>query len=134
LKITEPRAPLSEVVQQLPLAIEHLRDAYPQGVVDVRRFRPNIVIADESEAFVENTWAGKKLAIGDEVILSASIPCPRCVNVTLPQDGLAREPGLLKAIAKRNLGDYGSLPCAGVYAGVVRPGRVRTGDGVRLLD
>lgn len=117
--------------------IDHLKAAYPPGVVDVRRFRPNIVVDGAGEPFVENGWAGRRLGVGDEVVLSVSIPCPRCVNVTLPQDGLAREPRLLKTIAQGNLldlGDYGRLPCAGVYAQVVKPGRVRTGDAVRLLD
>jgi uncharacterized protein YcbX len=117
--------------------ISYLSGAFPRDAVDARRFRPNIVVAGIGEAFVENKWAGRMLAIGDEVVLQVSIPCPRCVNVTLPQDGLAREPGLLKAIAQGNmveLGDIGILPCAGVYAGVVKPGRIRRGDALRLLD
>jgi uncharacterized protein YcbX len=71
--------------------IEHLGGVYAHGVVDVRRFRANIVVADAGEPFVENTWVGRTLAIGDEVVLSVSMPCPRCVNVTIPQDGLAHE-------------------------------------------
>lgn len=117
--------------------IERLSAAYPQGGVDVRRFRPNIVVADAGDAFVENSWVGRTLAIGDEVRLRVSLPCMRCVNVTLPQDDLGREPRLLKTIAQGNLvdfGDIGKLPCIGVYATVVTPGRVRTGDRVRVLD
>jgi uncharacterized protein YcbX len=117
--------------------IEHLSSVYSKGLVDVRRFRANIVVEHAGEAFVENSWVGRTLAVGDDLVLSVSMPCPRCINVTLPQDGLTREPGFLKVIAQGNLvdlGDYGRLPCAGVYATVVKPGRVRTGDAVRLLD
>lgn len=109
---------------------------HASGAVDARRFRPNIVVADAGEAFVENSWVGHTLAVGDEVRLRVTMACMRCVNVTLPQDDLPREAGLLKTIAQGNLvdfGDIGKLPCVGVYATVASPGRVRTGDRVRLL-
>jgi len=32
------------------------------------------------------------------------------------------------------LGDFGTLPCAGVYADVVRAGRIQCGDTLRFLD
>lgn len=117
--------------------LEHLQSVYPDGQVDVRRFRPNIVVQTDGAPFVENTWAGRRLAIGDHLILKATIPCPRCVNVTLAQDGLAREPQLLRAITQRNrvdLGAIGNLPCVGAYADVVQPGPIKRGDAIRWLD
>jgi hypothetical protein len=77
------------------------------------------------------------LAIGDEVVLRVTIPCPRCVNTTLPQSDLPPDAGILRTIAKHNrrdLGDFGSLPCAGVYADVMKPGTIRRGDAVRYAD
>lgn len=117
--------------------VEHLQAAHPPGAVDVRRFRANLVVEGVGEPFAENAWVGRKLGVGDELVLQVAMTCPRCVNVTIAQDGLPREPTLLKTIAQGNLldfGDYGRLPCAGVYATVLIPGRVRTGADVRLLD
>lgn len=117
--------------------IDHLQAAYPQGRFDVRRFRPNMIIRSQGEPYIENSWAGRTLAIGDEVVLRVTIPCPRCVNTTLPQVDLLHDPGILRTIAqhnRRDLGDFGKLPCAGVYADVVKPGTIRRGDAVRCVD
>jgi MOSC domain-containing protein YiiM len=32
------------------------------------------------------------------------------------------------------MGDFGNLPCVGVYADVIKPGRVRRGDAIRVLS
>jgi uncharacterized protein YcbX len=117
--------------------LDQLQMAYPQGRFDVRRFRPNIVIRSNGEPYIENSWAGRMLAIGDEVVLRASIPCPRCVNTTMPQHDLPPDPGILRTIAqhnRRDLGDFGRLPCAGVYADVVNCGTIRRSDRIRYLD
>lgn len=119
------------------VTLEHFQKHYPQGQFDVRRFRPNVVIQTDADALVENTWVGKAMAIGDEVVLRITLPCPRCISVTLAQDDLPRDPGILRAVAEQNmcdLGDFGVLPCAGVYADVIRAGHIRTGDRIRFLD
>jgi uncharacterized protein YcbX len=117
--------------------IDHLQRSYPQGRFDVRRFRPNMIIRSQGEPYAENSWTGKSLAIGDEVVLRITIPCPRCVNTTLPQGDLPHDSGILRTIAQQNrqdLGDFGKLPCAGVYADVLKPGAVHRGDAVRYVD
>jgi len=117
--------------------IDGLQALYPEGRFDVRRFRPNIVVRSQGEPFTENAWVGRTLAIGDEVLLRITIPCPRCVNMILAQVGLPHDPGILRTIAQHNmqdLGEFGSLPCTGVYADVVNPGTIRRGDAVRYLD
>jgi class 3 adenylate cyclase/uncharacterized protein YcbX len=117
--------------------LDHLQRAYPEGRFDVRRFRPNIVIRSQKEPFIENSWVGRTLAIGDEVALRITIPCPRCVNIILPQVDLPHDPRILRAVAEHNMrevGDFGTLPCAGVYADVVKPGTIRRGDPVHYLD
>jgi len=114
-----------------------LSKAYPEGRFAIRRFRPNIVVDTSESGFVENAWLGHTLAIGDEVKLEITIPCPRCVIPTLPQADLPKDPGILRAAAQNNrldLGDFGELPCVGVCANVVTPGTIRCGDAVRLLD
>jgi uncharacterized protein YcbX len=77
------------------------------------------------------------VAIGDEVVLRATIPTPRCVVTTLPQGELPHDPGILRTVAQQNLldlGEFGRSACLGVYADVVQPGVVRCGDPVRVLD
>jgi uncharacterized protein YcbX len=117
--------------------LDRIQQAHPQGRVDVRRFRPNIVLSGADAPFAESGWAGRRFAIGDEVVLKGSVATPRCVNTTIPQADLPRDGALLKAIARLNpvdFGDMGALPCAGVYADVERPGRIEPGDTIRWLD
>lgn len=106
--------------------LDRLRELYPQGRFEVRRFRPNIVIATDKAGFVENDWIGKTLAIGDVVRLEINGPCPRCVMTTLPQGDLPKDAGILRAAARHNAVNVG------VYASVVQPGTVRVGQAVRL--
>src|SRR5216117_768268 len=65
--------------------IERLRSLYPEGRFEVRRFRPNIVVSTrpDQQGFVENEWIERTIAIGDEVRLRITGPCPRCVMTTL---------------------------------------------------
>ncbi len=107
--------------------INKLRELYPEGRFEVRRFRPNIVIETPSgEAdFVEDKWVGGTLSIGEEVRLKVTEPCPRCVMTTLPQGDLPRDPGILRTAAKHH--DVH----VGVYASVLREGRIRRGDAVQ---
>src|SRR3990170_2248275 len=108
--------------------IDRLRELYPQGRFEVRRFRPNIVVEPTSgeKNFIENAWIGRTLAIGDEVRLRITGPCPRCVMTTLPQGDLPRDPGILRTAAQHNQVNVG------VYAAVLRGGTIRRGDPVKL--
>src|SRR6266542_2069272 len=49
--------------------LDRLRELYPRGRFEVRRFRPNVVVATAGgvQDFVENAWVGQTLAIGDAV-------------------------------------------------------------------
>ena len=108
--------------------LDRLRELYPKGRFEVRRFRPNIVMepASGEKTFIENSWIGHTLAIGDEVRLSITGPCSRCVMTTLPQGDLPRDPGILRTAAQHNQVNVG------VYAAVVRGGTIRRSDRVRL--
>lgn len=108
--------------------LDRLRELYPPGRFEVRRFRPNIVVeaANGEKDFVEDAWIGKILAIGDAVRLSITGPCARCVMTTLPQGDLPRDTGILRTAAQHNRANVG------VYASVLQGGKVRRGDSVRL--
>ncbi len=66
--------------------LDRLRELYPQGRFEVRRFRPNIVVqlASGEKGFAENAWVGHTLAMGTAVRLHITGPCGRCVIVVLP--------------------------------------------------
>jgi uncharacterized protein YcbX len=113
--------------------INRLRQLYPEGRFEVRRFRPNIVIESESSSeekndFIENLWVGKKLMIGEDIVLKVTGPCTRCVMITLPQGDLPKDLGILRTVAQYN------RVTAGVYASVHRGGTIRRGDQVRLEE
>jgi len=108
--------------------IDRLRELYPQGRFEARRFRPNIVVQPVSgeKDFVENSWIGSTVAIGDEVRLNITGPCPRCVMTTLPQGDLPYDPGILRTAAQHNQVNVG------VYASVMRGGKIGRGDSVKI--
>lgn len=118
--------------------LNRLRELYPQGRFEVRRFRPNVVVTTgkgESD-FVENSWVGVDIEIGESLVLKVTNPCPRCVMTTLPQADLPQDHGILRAAAKYNQQYVPALaqamPSVGVYANVLRSGAVRRGDRLRM--
>jgi uncharacterized protein YcbX len=111
--------------------INRLRELYPEGRFEVRRFRPNIVVESASSGekdFIENSWVGKKLMIGEDIVLRIIAPCTRCVMITLPQGDLPKDLGILRTVAQYN------RVTAGVYATVHEGGTIRRGDQVRLEE
>jgi uncharacterized protein YcbX len=118
--------------------LRFLQEASSGIKVDVDRFRPNLVVdSDDESGFVENGWVGRTLHLGQDAVVRVTLACPRCVMPTLARGELAAAPKLLRTIAEHNsvdLGDFGRLPCAGVYADVLKPGRVGLGDRVRIAD
>ena len=119
--------------------LARLAELRPESAFDVRRFRPNVVIASPEGArgFAENGWVGRELTIGSDVRLRISDPAPRCSVPTLAQEGLPRDPQVLRTVAEHNTVPVPALeneplPCAGVYAFVIRGGTVKKGDPVRI--
>ena len=110
--------------------LDRLRELYPEGRFEVRRFRPNVVleVGGGAREFVENSWVDHTLVLGDAARLQITGPCPRCVMTTLPQSDLPKDPGILRTAAQHNQVNVG------VYASVVHGGVVRRGDAVRLQD
>ncbi|SEM17154.1 MOSC domain-containing protein [Nonomuraea pusilla] len=130
----------------------------PRGVVEAVRYRPNLVVetggwsggdlgggfaeaggrggGDLGGGFAENAWVGRELRVGEDAVLEVIAPSPRCAVPTLEHGGLGRDPEALRVPARHNrvpVLDLGPHPCAGVYARVVEPGRIRRGDPVRLV-
>ncbi len=97
--------------------------------VDARRFRMLVGMAGTAP-HVEDTWAGRRLAIGGAV-LRVEGPVKRCGAVNLdPDEGSADLPVLPAIKRYRGFGEtvLGRGVTFGVYAAVLAPGRIRVGD------
>ena len=108
--------------------LKQLQSVYPQGSFEARRFRPNLIVAPDAadEGFVENSWVGRTLLIGDQVRLKVTCATGRCVMTTLPQGDLPKDLGILKTAVSANHANVG------VYATVERAGVIRAGDAVQI--
>lgn len=103
--------------------LDAIQQRTPGSQVDVRRFRPNIVldVDDEASEWPEQAWIGRRLRIGGCVVKVTST-CPRCVMTTRAFADLPEDRAILRTLATemhRN---------AGVYAKVVEGGTVDRGD------
>jgi uncharacterized protein YcbX len=131
--VTDEAVPAGTFFDLAPLHIlttstlDTLRSLYPAGRFEPRRFRPNLIVSTPGQTgFVENEWIGKTLAIGPDVKIEVTGPCPRCVMTTLAQGDLPKDPGVLKTAAEHN------QVRVGVYATVVQPGVVHINDTIRV--
>jgi uncharacterized protein len=99
--------------------------------LDIRRFRPNIVIAaDAIDPFQEDTWIGGRLVFGSDgegPILSLTMRDLRCVMINLDPDTARQDPRVMKAAVRLNDNN------AGAYGTVVGTGRVTVGQSVSLI-
>jgi uncharacterized protein YcbX len=112
--------PLSLLTTQTLAALSKLVGA----ALDVRRFRPNLLIESASAApFREDAWVGRVLRIG-ALRVRIDKRDQRCVMVNVDPVTARRSPAILRAIARER------DACLGVYGSTVRPGRVAVGDPV----
>lgn len=158
----DPQAPEAEVIREEPIALAapagsffdyavlhllttatlaRLAVLHPTGRIEPRRFRPNVLVETPTgvAGFLENDWIGRDVVVGEATRLHAIDPCPRCVVTTLAQDGLPKDPGVLRTLARnstaRGATQYPGVPMeavAGLYAGVLREGPARLGDAVTV--
>jgi MOSC domain-containing protein len=113
-----------------------------EGLCDLRRFRPNVVIETYSaQPFEEDRWVGQTLMFGEESSRAAPMAVPvaatgaaigitmrdeRCVMVNFDPDTAERDSEVMKTVVRMNQ-NY-----AGVYGTVVRAGELRVGQVVTL--
>jgi uncharacterized protein YcbX len=103
-----------------------------EGALDPGRFRMTIEIEGVAAAHEEDTWAGRRVRVGDAVI-RVDEPVPRCVVTTLdPSTGVRDFPTLKVIKSYRGTNAEQQLEF-GVYAEVVEPGEVSVGDLVEPL-
>jgi uncharacterized protein YcbX len=133
-KVTEEFMPAQTFFDAAPVHLittattDRLRELYPEGRFEVRRFRPNLVVepSQNVRGFVENAWVGRTLRVGQEVRLKVIGPCGRCVMTTLAQGDLPRDLGILRTAAHYN------KVKVGVYASVEQGGSIKRADSVWL--
>jgi len=93
---------------------------------DRRRLRPNLVVEGVA-GLEERTWEGCLLSAG-EVLIGLADLRRRCVMTTYDPDSLEQDPEVLRSIVRRFDGTLA------LNASVIRGGRLRVGDEVRLRD
>jgi hypothetical protein len=116
--------------------LARIAELSPFGKSDFERYRPNLVIRSINPGFTENDWLNRDLRVGPDLVLRVIARTPRCAVPTLAHGDLPRNTEALRVLARHNritpVESMGPEPCAGVYAEILTPGRVRTGDPVRL--
>lgn len=108
-------------------ALTALQEALPESNVDIKRFRPSIVVETSEHGHPEFSWKGRTARIGSATVEFLD-PCPRCVMITrrindeIPED---------RAILRHAVRDLDQN--VGIYARVLTPGSVAVGDSLRFL-
>ena len=104
-------------------SLDHMRRLVPDAVVDVRRYRPNILLTHDAsvEGTVEFDWVNQSLKIGGAELV---VTCKtiRCVMSTREQGELPRAAKLMRALVKN------TEQRLGVSVEVRAPGQIKVGD------
>jgi len=96
--------------------------------VDVRRFRPNVLIdTGDAEGLLEVDWTGRKLRLG-EVVIELQTTTVRCSVPAHAQRDFGSSRAVGRALIENTKQHLGS------YCNVLEGGTVKLGDEVELLD
>jgi hypothetical protein len=109
-------------------SLRALQERAPTSRIDVRRFRPNLLVDTPKgvDGFVEAAWEGRKLRTGNAT-LELTIACPRCVMTTHGFADLPKDPTIMRTLVRE------SGQNLGIYARISNEGPVKLGDPVELL-
>ncbi len=97
------------------------------GPVDLRRFRTNVHLDLDAEAWSELAWTGGELAFEGGVRLRLLHPCERCAIPTRDPDTQTKWPGLLRHLAATHDQLFG------INARVLTGGRLAAHETAELL-
>jgi uncharacterized protein YcbX len=100
------------------------------AAIDPRRFKMTIELSGPA-AHEEDAWDGRELTVG-ETRLRVDGAVGRCVLTTMDPDTLRRDLDTLRALLAYRAPLATGEPPLGMYARVVRPGRIAVGDPVVL--
>ena len=109
------------------------KEARVEGPVDPRRFRMLIGI-DGATAHEEDSWIGKRVRVGDAVVVPGG-NVGRCKVTTMDPDTGVRDLPTLDVLADYRRDVPSTEPLSfGVWARIERAGRVALGDEIALED
>ncbi|MBL7989882.1 MAG: MOSC domain-containing protein [Candidatus Kapabacteria bacterium] len=113
-------APLSMISRATMNAIKHN--------IDVRRFRPNIVIETiDNEPFREDSWVGERISFGENgARMNVIMKDERCMMINLDPETAQSDASIMKSVVQRNNN------CAGVYGTVLQTGTIAVGQKIYL--
>jgi uncharacterized protein YcbX len=98
------------------------RAGHPGLVEEAARFRATFVVETDAP-YVEESWLGREITLGG-ARLRVGVPVPRCAVIDAHPETGERGGRLLKTLAGYRPTNAAGEPGFGVYAEVVRPGRV----------
>jgi uncharacterized protein len=125
---TMPKGRFVDAFPVLVISTAGLRSgavAYPAGVWDVRRFRPNILIQVDGEGWAEDAWADRQLRVGSTLLIPRQ-RCIRCTMVNRAQPDLDTDVNIFKTLHRTHEGK------AGMWTQVMQPGPISEGDVVEI--
>jgi uncharacterized protein YcbX len=103
-----------------------LQRRLPGSAVDVRRFRPNVLVDfGNDEPLPEHALSGRKLRLGS-ALLEVVAPMVRCGMVTQPQGPLPKDTQILRTLVREHKQQLGAA------LRVLEPGEVSEGDRVEV--
>ena len=82
----------------------------PDSVIDVRRFRPNIVLGGVDQGFGEDEWVGHRIRIGT-VVARVEIRTMRCVMVTRAFADLPSDRTIMRTLVRRQVVPRSASAC-----------------------
>ncbi|MDZ4740598.1 MAG: MOSC domain-containing protein [Alphaproteobacteria bacterium] len=112
-------------------SLRYMKNLLPDSLIDVRRFRPNFLTADDNApaAPVEFDWVGREVGLGGARI-AAIMRCPRCIMTTRAQErhdaSLPRDSAIMRALVRETAQNLS------IYATVTKEGAVAVGDAVTV--
>jgi uncharacterized protein len=113
------------IFDEAPLSlISHTTMNAIQQDIDIRRFRPNIVIETiDKQPFIEDYWVGKNIVIGENSAkMSIILKDERCMMVNLHPETAESDPAIMKSVVQLNNN------FAGVYGTVLQTGTIAVGQ------
>lgn len=101
--------------------------------IDSRRFRMLFELTG-CDAHEEDTWEGRRFAVGEAVVRVGG-PVDRCAVTTRDPDTGERDLDTLRLIKSyRGQRESDGAILFGVYGSIIQPGRVRLGDALESLE
>jgi MOSC domain-containing protein len=97
------------------------------GPIDLRRFRPNLHLDLDADAWAELAWEGGELSFAGGVRLRLLHPCERCAIPTRDPDTQVKWPQLLRHLHDAHEQNFG------INARVLTGGRVAAGEAVDVI-